>query len=153
MNILVVSDSHGNTDILEETVLRVRPDLVLHLGDHYSDLEKLQRRCPQLRCIGVRGNCDAPGPEETRILTLEGKTLLLTHGHRQQVKLGLDRLWFAAREANADLCLYGHTHIPAQEQEGGITFFNPGSIGRGWPPTYGLITLDSGYLRTEIFEV
>lgn len=152
MNILVVSDSHGNVDALEAACLRVQPDLLLHLGDHYSDLEALQQRLPALPCLGVRGNCDGPGPEETRVLTRDGHVILMTHGHRQGVKLGLHRLWFTAREANAELVLFGHTHTPLQEQKGNITFLNPGSIGRGWPPTFGLVTLAENYLRCEILE-
>ena len=33
MNILVLSDSHGNLSNMEEAVERERPQLILHLGD------------------------------------------------------------------------------------------------------------------------
>ena len=36
MNILVLSDSHGNISNMEEAVEREKPDMILHLGDRRS---------------------------------------------------------------------------------------------------------------------
>ena len=36
----------------------------------------------------------------------------------------------AAREAGADLAVYGHTHIALYEQQGDVTVVNPGSVAR-----------------------
>lgn len=36
MNILVLSDSHGNISNMEEAVEREKPDMILHLGDCLS---------------------------------------------------------------------------------------------------------------------
>lgn len=149
MKLLVLSDSHGDIDSMENLALQEQPDLLLHLGDHYSDMEKLQARLPQLACIGVRGNCDRPGPGESRLLTLEGKRILLTHGHLQEVKYDLDRLYFFGRKHEADLVLFGHTHRVCREEADGMLLLNPGSIGRGWPPSYAVVRLESGRLDAE----
>lgn len=150
MKLLVLSDSHGDVDVMENIALQVRPNLLLHLGDHYSDLEKLQERLPRLPCVGVRGNCDRPGPPESRLLTLEGKRILLTHGHHQDVKYDLDRLYFFGMKNEADLVLFGHTHRVCRQEEDGMRFLNPGSIGQGWPPSYAVVRLESGQIWTEI---
>ena len=153
MNILVFSDSHGGVDVMAELTARWRPDRVLHLGDHFSDMVKLHLRFPEIPMQGVRGNCDAPGSPESLRLTLEGATLLLVHGHRQGVKEDLERLYFTALESEADLVLFGHTHRALHEREGKVEFFNPGSVGRGWPPSYGLLRLGDGPMSAEIITL
>jgi putative phosphoesterase len=153
MNILVLSDSHGDIDVMASLVRRVRPQEVLHLGDHFSDMVKLHLRFPEIPMQGVRGNCDAPGSPERLRLTMEGVTMLLVHGHRQGVKEDLERLYFTALEAEADLVLFGHTHRPLMEREGNVTFLNPGSIGRGYPPSYALLRLGEGPVSAEILTL
>ena len=44
MNILVLSDSHGNISNMEEAVEREKPDMILHLGDCWRDAERLAER-------------------------------------------------------------------------------------------------------------
>ena len=152
MNILVFSDSHGDVGVMEDIVARRRPDRVLHLGDHYADLERLHARYPDIPMQGVRGNCDASGPESLR-LDLGRRRLLLLHGHRQGVKEDLERLYFLALESDIDLVLFGHTHRPLRDWEGKVEFFNPGSVGRGWPPSYGLLRLGDGPMSAEIITL
>ncbi len=153
MNILVFADSHGDVDTMAELTARWKPDQVLHLGDHFSDLVKLHRRFPEIPMQGVRGNCDAPGSPESLRLTLGGTRLLLVHGHRQGVKEDLERLYFTALEAGVDMVLFGHTHRALHEWEGKVEFFNPGSVGRGWPPSFGLVRLGEGPRSAEIIPL
>ena len=49
----------------------------------------------------------------------------------------------AAREAQAELLLFGHTHIPFCEELEGLWVLNPGSC-QGRRGTYGIIELSSG---------
>ena len=44
-------------------------------------------------------------------------------------KYTLDRLWYAAREREAQVALYGHTHREKIDLEYGMHFINPGSVG------------------------
>lgn len=150
MTILVFSDSHGDTDAMAAVTAQVRPDLVLHLGDHFSDMVKLHQRFPEIPMQGVQGNCDRPGSPRSLRLTPEGKRIYAVHGHEHGVKEDLSRLYFSALEAGADLVLFGHTHRPLREEKDGVRFLNPGSIGRGWPPSYGLVRIEGGQLFTEI---
>ena len=150
MNILVFADSHGDVDVMADAVGRWRPDQVLHLGDHFSDMVKLHLRFPEIPMQGVRGNCDASGSPEKLRLTLGGVTMLLVHGHRQGVKEDLERLYFTALEAEADLALFGHTHRPFLERRGELLIMNPGSIGRCPHPGYGLLLLEDGRAEGEL---
>lgn len=149
LKLLVFSDSHGNTANMEKTIALERPDQILHLGDGYRDIREIAGRFPQIPVACVAGNCDGYdcGAEEERRLTIAGRVILMTHGHRYQVKRGLLAAVCAAREAGANILLYGHTHQALCQKDGGLWILNPGSIRDPFRPSYGLILLDGE--RTE----
>ena len=93
------------------------------------------------------GNCDFQ-PEEPaeRLLVLEGKRILLCHGHTYGVKTSLLAAGFAAEEQQLDLFLFGHTHRPLVDRRGRTLFLNPGSIGRSPRPSYATVTIRDGQL-------
>ena len=82
LTVLVLSDSHWDVASMVQITEAVRPDRIVHLGDHLSDGETLRCAYPDLPFVGVPGNCDGwtSAPEE-RLITLEGRRLLLGHGH------------------------------------------------------------------------
>ena len=82
MNILVLSDSHGNISNMEEAVEREKPDMILHLGDCWRDAERLAERYPDIPMEHVPGNCDCR-PEEPaeKLLFLGDCRVLICHGH------------------------------------------------------------------------
>lgn len=145
MRILILSDSHGDIASMRLAVERTKPDQIIHLGDCWRDGEELSRRFPLIPVAQVLGNCDAwsfspsaaQGGDSWRLsarhteqlnLTLDGHRTFLCHGHRYQVKNSLLSLSYAAREAGAELCLFGHTHVPYLDTRDGLTLLNPGSI-------------------------
>ncbi len=132
MKILVLSDSHGDGWNLREIFSRERGfSLCIHLGDGERDLEPFFPM-PGVPLLQVRGNCDFYSTLPSKIVTQEGgKTILCTHGHEQHVKYGLSDLRFAARDAKADIALYGHTHVPVQTYDDGLYLCNPGSVRNG----------------------
>ena len=145
MKLLVLSDSHGNLSHMEEAVLRVRPRMILHLGDCWRDGEKLRDLFPDIPFHQVPGNCDyRPDEPAERLLFLEDKRVLMCHGHTYGVKQSLISAGFAAEEQNLDLFLFGHTH--RRELVRGVgtaaTVFNPGSLRDGG--SYGVITIENG---------
>ena len=146
MKILVLSDSHGLISDMENAVFRHTPDYIAHLGDYASDAEKLREIFPRIPLVSVKGNCDfsSDAPTET-VLTVEGVKMLLTHGHRYGVKMGYDRLLYAAEESGVRLALFGHTHYQTLIEENGIILFNPGSIRDG--ADYGILELSNGTAR------
>ena len=136
MKILVLSDSHAALSFMRRCIDAVQPDAVIHLGDHYDDGTTMAEEYPQIPFYQVPGNCDVhrcfiPDPE-TRLETLGGVRILMTHGHRHHVKQTLIRLLADARASRADAVLFGHTHSAyCQLEEDGLWVLNPGSCGYG----------------------
>ena len=151
MTLLIASDTHGRADRLLEAFRRCTPAAVLFLGDGLRDLSYLPQNIP---VHAVRGNCDWSIGEDappTRVLQIGGYRLFLTHGHLHGVKLQLDAAIAAAAAADADVLLYGHTHVASEtylsEENGGpLWLFCPGSLGHpaDGAPSYGLLMLDEG---------
>ena len=140
MILAVFSDTHGSTAGMAAAVRRVRPDILVHLGDHIRDTAVLEREFPDLPLHAVPGNCDFAAREPDPDIFFAGPVkVFATHGHRYSVKLGLDGLLNAAHFSGAGLVLYGHTHIARVDYYGGMTVVNPGSSGLGTKPTFALI--------------
>ncbi len=147
MKILIFSDSHGELTYMRKAIKKERPDYVFHLGDHDRDAEALGREFQMLPIVAVRGNCDGWGSETplTRLIPIGGLRLFLCHGHTFGVKTSLLRLSYAAREQEADVVLFGHTHEAFSEKDpSGLVFFNPGSCGYSYEPSYGCMTVTEG---------
>lgn len=165
MTLLVLSDSHGRPDRIDEAIRRVRPDGILFAGDGLRDLTYCDLPCP---LWAVSGNCDwltSPlildgglfEPEEEVLFTAEGIRFLLMHGHTQGVKGGLGRAIARAVRLDADVLVFGHTHTPLElhlrpdneRTDFAVTkpllVFNPGSLGdRG--ASFGTLTVRGGQL-------
>ena len=80
-----------------------------------------------------------------RILLIEGKKILICHGHTYNVKAGYMNLQYGAQEKGVDAALFGHTHRVFYDTYNGITYINPGSIGSppyGVPPSYAVLEID-----------
>lgn len=131
MTILVISDSHRSVEPVHGLLRLYAPSvgIAVHLGDNADDLLRFQREFPSVVMHAVKGNCDhGPSGEPEKIISVNGRRLLLTHGHRFNVKLSADRLAYYAQEKEANACLFGHTHQPAVFDLGGVLFMNPGSV-------------------------
>ena len=93
MKVLIVSDTHGQDENLEETVLREAPfDYLIHCGD-VEGREIFIEALAECPCTIVAGNndffTDLPYDEE---VTLEGHKILVTHGHHYFVSQDYDKL-------------------------------------------------------------
>lgn len=132
MRILVISDVHGNSRAVERALdSQPHAHTVLFLGDGLRQVEDAAQRHPERTFYLVPGNCDMGATLPlTREETLGGKRFFFTHGHRYEVKYGLYKLDLAARQAGADIALFGHTHTPYQEYADGLHLLNPGSLGQ-----------------------
>ncbi|MBR1421648.1 MAG: metallophosphoesterase [Selenomonadaceae bacterium] len=132
MRIGLMSDTHGNWEAVDYIAARAkRVDLWLHMGDCTPDAEYL-KSLVDIPVYGVCGNCDWASdtfPEE-RILDIEGHRIFLTHGHNYSVRYSPDLLFDAARLQNADIVIYGHTHVAEFLLDDGIYAINPGSASR-----------------------
>lgn len=133
MKILVMSDSHSSLSFMRRSIQAIRPDAMIHLGDHFDDGEAMKEEFAQIPMYQVPGNCDRyrcmPGQREILIDRICGVDLYMTHGHRHQVKSTLSLLLKDAKMAKVDAVLYGHTHHADCFQEGDMWVMNPGSCG------------------------
>jgi uncharacterized protein len=125
-------------------------DLILHAGDvcTASVLTELTEYAP---VVAVKGNNDGPdvagwGAAETAELDLDGLSLAMVHDSGPAAgRMARMRRRFPA----ADLVVFGHSHIPLDESEGGLRIFNPGSpTDRRRQPhgTLGVLRIDDGRL-------
>lgn len=129
MKILVFSDSHGAMGKMVEAMEHERPHHVFFLGDHYRDGIELSQLYPDIPMDIVRGNCDWGKGPDLRVVELEGVRFLLTHGHLQYVKSGLDELLQEAKNRQVQVACFGHTHLAKVVYRDGIYLMNPGSAG------------------------
>ena len=146
--ILVVSDTHGENGLLKKVVSREKPlDLLIHCGDVQGDLQDVLKG-ESFPCWAVKGNCD-PFRDLPEVLTLRigSSHLMITHGHKLDVKYSRRLLLYEAGKNHADIVLYGHTHIPEVRRDAarGLLVVNPGSL--TFPgqfprvPTYAVLTI------------
>lgn len=146
MKILVFSDSHGMVQYMCDAVEKEQPDYIIHLGDHDADADELSGFYPTVPLAAVSGNCDRySNKPETTVATYGGLRLFICHGHSLGVKQGLLRAVYTAKEANARVLLFGHTHIPYRDKADGLTILNPGACGDKncfGKPTYGVLEID-----------
>jgi hypothetical protein len=133
-------------------------DGIIHLGDVVEDVDLIKHRFPDIPVYNVLGNCDwgNTSAKEEAVITLEGKKILLTHGHNYYVQSGVYRLALRGAEIGADCCLFGHTHIPFLDYEGNMVIMNPGSLSqpRGNSSyNYGMLIIEDGTLRASLVEL
>lgn len=148
MKILVLSDSHSSMRFMRQCVDSVKPDAIVHLGDHYDDAAALAEEYPHIRMHQVPGNCDRfrcpPGTHEILCYAIGGARLYMTHGHRHNVKYDLSLLLENARSMKAAAVLYGHTHVrDCRREADGLWVLNPGSAGYNGGSA-GIIEIENG---------
>ena len=145
MKLLVLSDTHRSLGFACEAIEKERPDAVLHLGDHMTDAEDLSYAFQKPEFFYVPGNCDfAPTVPQSLTLEFGGVRVFMTHGHIYGVKRELGALFCAAKDAGAQLALFGHTHVQHLETRVGVTLLNPGTAGSSGRSGYGVIEITGG---------
>ncbi|MBQ7265584.1 MAG: metallophosphoesterase [Firmicutes bacterium] len=155
MKIFIVSDTHGEIEKTAELIKKDKYDAIIHLGDHALDAKELKEIFPYTPMYNVKGNCDYDyDVRESSLIQIGGKRIFMTHGHLYRVDWGTDRLIYAAMEKAADVCLFGHTHVPLLELRDDIIFLNPGSPSRprgGSIASYAVLTIEEkNNIKAEI---
>lgn len=126
MRILVVSDSHGKKDRVEDVLKREPYDYFIFLGDGLNDIESVIN---DPRTVAVRGNCDFFSTvDNTKIVEMAGLRFLITHGNQFYVKNTLYPLIVEAQVYKADVALYGHTHSFSDQIVDGVRLINCPSL-------------------------
>jgi putative phosphoesterase len=121
-------------------------DLLLHAGD-VGELRVLDELGQTAPVVAVHGNDDTAEAQlelpEQQLLTVAGLRILLWHSHdpRRATELRLreadswpvllGRIRERARRAGATIAVFGHIHVPMQQEESGILLVNPGALAPG----------------------
>ena len=146
MRALIFSDSHGSVKSMADIIDREENiDLIIHAGDINDDVLALKQLYPDRKIEFVRGNNDylLKDIPTDRIFDFAGKRIFLTHGHKYGVKINPYKVFAAAREQGADICIFGHTHSRYLECVDGIYLFNPGSS----RSSCGLLDVSNGEIK------
>ena len=129
MLIAVISDTHKMNRYINIAKDYIKnADVLIHLGDNSEDIDNLSEGFKgDVYC--VRGNCDESNryPKE-QYIELEGFKIFFTHGDLYGVKRSVNMLYYRAKELEADIALFGHTHQQMIEEYNGVILMNPGSI-------------------------
>lgn len=134
MRIAVIADTHNRLPASVQAEIS-GADEIWHLGDicNRETLASLRGLGPPVHAIG--GNCDPRGlAPETLLLERGGKKFFLVHIPPHCAPEG------------ADFLLHGHTHVPRDENIGGVRILNPGSVGKanhGAAPSFAWLEIGS----------
>ncbi|WP_220738815.1 YfcE family phosphodiesterase [Leuconostoc miyukkimchii] len=128
---LIVSDVHGDRDILSQIIDKWRPhvDGLFFNGD--SELSAQDNVFDGVST--VIGNMDYdPNFAESNTVTLKDVTFFQTHGHLYDVRAfnawaNLEKLDTSAEKNGAQIVLFGHTHLDGAVAYNNKLFINPGS--------------------------
>ncbi|UVS78785.1 metallophosphoesterase [Actinokineospora sp. UTMC 2448] len=161
MRVVVLSDTHAPRrwrGCPPAVAAHLRDtDLILHAGDVCTAdvLDELSAYAP---VHAVLGNNDGPdvaawGAPETLELTLNGLRVAMIHDSGQATGRTAR---MRRRFPDADVVVFGHSHIPMDTTADGVRIFNPGSpTDRRRQPhgTIGLWTITDGRLDARIIPV
>lgn len=161
MKIGVISDTHipifANKLPKEVTDRLKECDLIIHAGDivessAIKDLEKIAE------VKAVCGNMDSPELKHTLpeklVFEVSGKKIGVTHGKGASFKVL--KYVEEAFSQNLDIVIFGHSHLPFNEEKNGTLYFNPGSVTDNVfakHRTFGIIEIDGDDIRAQIIEI
>ena len=146
MKYIIASDIHGSAHWcrkLVENFKREGADKLILLGDllyhgprnalpeEYNPMEvAAMLNEPELRSMGVRGNCDAEIDQmvldfpmfcDYALMAYGKRNIVFSHGHI----FSPDNL---PPMKKGDVFISGHIHVPVCEDKGGVLCLNPGSV-------------------------
>lgn len=148
MKIGVMGDTHGDLLVIKQILAEASDvEAWFHTGDYSQDATFLGS-LTEKPVYSVCGNCDVyegRSPVEC-IAKLEGFTIAMNHGNKYLYGVGVENLRAWGRAKNADIVLFGHTHIALLEDKDDMLLMNPGSAARPRKglPSYGEIFLEKG---------
>jgi uncharacterized protein len=161
VRLAIISDTHmprRGRELPAACVEQLRAaDLILHAGDlvEATVLEELEALGPPVSA--VRGNVDSAALQArlpgTRVVEAAGARIAMVHdGGPAAGRLARLQRRFPA----ADAVVFGHSHIPLHEEQGGFAIFNPGSpTERRRSPhhTMGIATVEHARITFELLAL
>ncbi len=167
--LLVISDSHGRSAIMENIVrgFGAKCDALIFCGDGVGDIAALLYKAKNdeglAACVppviaAVHGNCDPstyPLDKGTLYfsemieLKVNGSGILIAHGHMQNVDYGVETLGLEMQVSGCSTGFYGHTHVASEENFRNFKIVNPGSCARprgGQQAGFAIATVEKSFV-------
>ena len=149
MKIGIISDTHGHVpNAVHDAFNGV--DHILHAGDvgPMDVITELETIAP---VSAVRGNVDYTIQlPQTRVQTFVGQKFLVHHIVDLPFPSQLVRETIADEQPN--VVVFGHTHMPCNEQHNGVLFLNPGSASNprgGSAPSVAIVKCNEAVLNVK----
>ena len=150
--LLLISDNHGNMEVVENILKKENYDISIHLGDSQLSESFIKKHFTYY----VQGNHDSYLPEKD-IFEIEENRIIIGHGH---YFLGFFNIFNAAKGAvsfakkhNANIVIFGHSHYPCNKIIDNILCVNPGSCYLPRNPegrSYAIMKIDHQNVDVEI---
>lgn len=153
MKIGIISDSHHDLPAIDNAIcLAEDVDCWLHAGDSIDDASYLAD-VSKKPVYAVPGNIDwfSTKPQEM-LITIANKKFFLTHGHKYNVKWTTKYLYERACMLDADIIVYGHSHVGNEEHINNKIIINPGSISQprdGLAPSFMIIEINNKKINIQ----
>ncbi|MBN2016520.1 MAG: metallophosphoesterase family protein [Candidatus Cloacimonetes bacterium] len=147
--VLVVSDTHGNYDLLQHVLdSNILADVIIHLGDNYEDLDNCvynRRGRKVYRVPGIFHKDYRNGSlPHTLDIEIDGWNLHIAHSPDDLTH-------------SADAMLFGHTHNWECANSIWGLMFNPGHLraaeDKGRIATYGIIDVYDDKMTCKILNI
>ncbi len=150
MEILMISDTHGNRDMIESMLpVTDSVDLLVHLGDDYRDaLPFIEAGFPTIRVPGTWGaEYQDPLIDNRRFEDFLGWRFFLTHTPTKDshdLPNDMDPN-LVIHDQECHVFCHGHTHEPKISKYNDVVILNPGHLkshyDRGFDASYAKITI------------
>jgi uncharacterized protein len=159
MIIGVLSDTHSLI-IPAPLIERLKSvDLIIHAGD-LCDIHTLKLLKKIAPTKAVHGNMDELAVKKElplkEIIVCENVKIGVTHGHIGDTRDALKNVMSSFKDDKMDVVIFGHSHQALSLQAGATLYFNPGSpndVIKAKFFSYGLISIESGKIKTEIVKI
>ena len=149
----LISDTHG---LLRPGVhdALTGVELILHSGDVGGSgiLDELRLIAPVKAVFGNTDPQDEPELSEEIVFEINGMRVHVSHGH----EVGSPTPVKLAARYDADVIVFGHTHLPHVSRIGKQLFVNPGAAGPkrfNLSPSVGRLTIAGGSAEVEIIDI
>jgi putative phosphoesterase len=162
--IMVISDTQEDMATMRMVLAYLkdtRIDMVIHLGDYYNDPDILEKEGYPL--IKVPGTWDPHYYDRAipnrKFIELAGWKIFLTHtpdSHYNDLADDLKPETIMHR-GEADIFLYGHTHLAEIKRRESVIMINPGHMScdehRGCPLTFALLDINEQSISASLWQL
>jgi putative phosphoesterase len=151
--LLVLSDSHGNPDLVSAIVRTELPfDTLIFCGDGLADLVRAELP-KEFGVCAVRGNVDRINGldgDDVAVEEIESVRIFVTHGDQSGVRDTTVSIRNEAAKEDCVLIIFGHTHIPYLNAAGNPVVLNPGAVKDG---SYATVVVKGSAVKCTIKEI